>query len=72
MGLMPPQRQSFPGSSALSSAAYDPDTQSLTISFRNGSTSYTYPSVPPDVWEQLQSADSPGRFWRDSIKDQFG
>lgn len=66
---MPLQRQSFPGSTALTSAQYDPDTQSLTITFKSGQ-SYTYPNVPRDVWEQLQTADSPGRFWRESIKDQ--
>lgn len=64
------QRQSFPGSSALTSAAYDEATQELTVTFKGG-RSYTYNRVPPDVWEQLQSADSPGTFWRQSIKDQF-
>ncbi len=68
---MPPLRQSFPGSSALSHATYDPDIQTLTVTFKNGSQSYTYPNVPPDVYEQLVSADSPGAFWRGSIKDQF-
>ncbi len=65
------QRQSFPGSSALQSATYDSDTQSLTVTFKGGGQSYTYPNVPPDVWEQLQSSDSPGRFWRESIKDNY-
>ncbi len=68
---MPPLRQSFPASTAIQSATYDPDTQSLTVTFKGGGTSYTYPNVPPDVWEQLQSSDSPGTFWRESIKDQY-
>lgn len=68
---MPVQRQSFPGSTALSGASYDPDTQQLVVSFRNGSQSYAYPNVPADVWDGLVSADSPGRFWRESIKDQY-
>ncbi len=69
---MPPLRQSFPASTALSSAQYDPDTQSLTVTFKGGGSSYTYPNVPPEVYEQLLTADSPGRFWRDSIKDVYG
>ncbi len=68
---MPALRQSFPGSSALASASYDPDTQTLTVTFKGGAQSYTYPNVPADVWEQFVTADSPGRFWRESIKDQF-
>ncbi len=67
---MPPLRQSFPASTALSSAAYDPDTQTLTVTFKGGG-SYTYQRVPPDVYEQLTTADSPGRFWRESIKDAY-
>lgn len=65
-------RQTFPGSSAIASASYDPDTRHLTITFKGGGRQYTYPDVPPDVWEQLQSSDSPGTFWRNSIKDQYG
>lgn len=68
---MPVQRQAFPSSGALASASYDDQTQTLTVTFKNSSQSYTYPSVPPDVWEQLTTSDSPGRFWRDSIKDQY-
>lgn len=49
---------------------YDEATQQLTITFKNGRP-YSYGSVPPDIWEQLQSSDSPGTFWRQSIKDQF-
>ena len=68
---MPLRQQSFPASQAIQSASYDDATQSLTVTFKGGGISYTYPNVPPDVWEQLQSADSPGRFWRSSIKDQY-
>jgi hypothetical protein len=63
-------RQSFPGSSALSSADYDEERQELTITFTSG-RSYTYRQVPSDIWDGLQTADSPGRFWNSQIKDQF-
>lgn len=68
---MPPQRQSFPGSTAISAAAYDPETRELVISFKGGASQYTYPNVPADVYDQLCTADSPGRYWRESIKDQY-
>ena len=69
---MPLARQSFPGSSALAGAEYNPDTRVLIVTFKGGGQSYTYLDVPPDTWEQLCSASSPGTFWRNSIKDQFG
>mgnify|MGYP001564059758 CR=1 FL=1 len=64
------QRTTFPGSTALSGASYEEDRQELTVTFKSG-RGYTYHQVPPDVWEQLQSADSPGTFWRESIKDAY-
>jgi hypothetical protein len=63
-------RQTFPGSSALAGADYDPERKSLSITFKGG-RSYTYNDVPPDVYEQLCSADSPGTFWRSEIKDAY-
>jgi hypothetical protein len=64
------QRLSFPGSTALQGATYDPTTETLTITFMSGS-SYSYPNVPPDVVEQLAEAPSAGSFWRNNIKDQY-
>lgn len=63
-------RQSFPSSQALASADYDESRQELSITFKSGRT-YTYRSVPPDVYEGLVSASSPGSYWRNSIKDQY-
>lgn len=63
-------RQDFPNSSALSSATYDDERSELTITFRNG-RSYTYRQVPANVWDGLQTADSPGNFWRSNIMDQY-
>ena len=67
-------RQTFPGSSAIAAASYEPvDERSgtLTITFKGG-RSYDYPDVPPEVWEGLQGSSSPGTYWRTSIKDVYG
>ena len=63
-------RQSFPNSTAISSANYDAGQQALTITFKTGA-SYTYDNVPQDIYDGLVQADSPGSYWRSSIKDQF-
>lgn len=63
-------RQPFPNSQALASADYDAERRELSITFRSGRT-YTYREVPEDVYEGLVEADSPGAYWRASIKDQF-
>lgn len=63
-------QQSFPGSSALSSATYDEERKELTVTFKSG-RAYTYRNVPSETYEQLTTADSPGSFWRSEIKDQY-
>lgn len=59
------------GSSVLSRASYDSDTQTLTITFRKGG-SYTYEGVPQDVFEGLRDADSPGQYYSTQIKGVYG
>ena len=54
-------------SSFLSSATYDDDTQALTLNFTK-SGSYTFQGVPPDVYEGLTTAQSPGQFYHTNIK----
>jgi KTSC domain len=57
-------------SSALSSAEYDDETQTLTLTFTSG-RSYTYDNVPEDTYERLLADPSPGRFYMAYIKDQY-
>jgi hypothetical protein len=57
-------------SSNLASAEYDAEAQSLTITFRSGST-YTYSGVDEGTYEGLLSASSPGKYFADQIKDTF-
>lgn len=54
-------------SSAISTAEYDTETQELTITFTNG-MSYDLSGVPPDAFEGLVNADSPGRFFNQNLK----
>lgn len=57
-------------SAALQGAAYDPETQELTVTFRNGQ-SYRYQGVPQGVFEQFREAASPGTFYFQNIKGVY-
>jgi len=54
-------------SSNVASVGYDRDLQILEIEFLHGSI-YQYFNVTEDVWEQLISASSKGRFLNQQIK----
>ena len=57
-------------STALSSADYDTDAQTLDILFVSGKR-YTYENVPESVWEGLVSASSAGTYFHSRIKDRY-
>jgi KTSC domain len=65
-----PVKSSALRSTALASAEYDDETETLTITFTSG-RSYTYDGVPEDIYDRLLQDPSPGRFYADYIKDQF-
>jgi hypothetical protein len=52
----------FPGSTAIASADYDPATRRLIIQYRDGMKRYTYFNVPAAVYEGLLTAPSKGRY----------
>ena len=56
--------------SASIAAGYDKDTQELMIEFQNGQT-YSFTGVPPEVWEGLQKAGSPGRYYNQRIRGVY-
>ncbi len=60
----------FPRSKALRSAAYDEETQELTIRLKTDRT-YVYRRVPDWVYEQLITADSVGRYYNRKIRDDY-
>ena len=57
-------------SSAISSASYDSEAQTLTIVFVNGN-SYTHDGVPDYLINDFEAAPSPGKFWNSRIKGVF-
>lgn len=57
-------------SSNLESYEYDAETETLTISFKSGS-SYQYDGVPQAVVERLASAASPGKYFFAAIRDSY-
>ena len=46
--------QDFPRSSNLARGKYDTTTETLTMTFKDGST-YTYKHVPKNVWQGLKA-----------------
>ena len=64
-----PDRHSFQ-STALMEGTYRRESQELQVVFRNGN-SYTMLGVPPDLWEQLRTASSPGSFFNRYIRGNY-
>lgn len=59
-----------PSSSNIESFSFDPETDTLTVSFRSGDE-YDYFNVPPSVYRAFQSAGSAGQFFIRSIKGRY-
>ena len=53
----------------IHSAAYDPDSQKLTVRFHRGGT-YVYDGVSADKAQAFADADSHGEFLHSDIKGQ--
>ena len=54
-------------SSAIKAIGYNPDSQKLYILFHESGV-YRYNNVPPTLFEQLQQAQSVGKFYNQRIK----
>lgn len=52
-------------------ASYDKDLQVMVIVFPGG-RSYSYPDVPPDIYEGFQKADSKGTYFNTYIRGSYG
>lgn len=65
-----------PESSNISSAAYDPEKQHLSVSFKShtGGTAtrvYSYSGVSPALWREFVQAKSKGKFFAEAIRPMF-
>jgi hypothetical protein len=54
-------------SSTLEAVGFDEETQTLGVTFRNG-TEYRYSNVPISIFESIRSAASPGRAFDESVR----
>lgn len=57
-------------SAGFASVDYDRETEILRLRFEGGGV-YEYIGVPPDVYEGLLSAESPGWFFREFISERY-
>jgi hypothetical protein len=65
------QVQPITGSSSISGAGYDPETETLTITFV-GVRSYDYHNLPQSIYDGLMAADSAGRYFNTHIRGVYG
>jgi hypothetical protein len=65
----------FPRSTSLKSAAYNADTNVLTLVFKQatttGKTTYHYSAVPKRIWDALTSAASVGAYVQKNVVGKF-
>jgi len=57
-------------SSNLESVGYDEENEILEVEFKSGAV-YRYYDVPPEVYEELMTADSHGSYFYWNIRDVF-
>jgi hypothetical protein len=57
-------------SSAITSVNYDPDSATLSVTFRDGSF-YIYDDVPQSVYDELIGASSPGGYFNSQVRDEY-
>lgn len=57
-------------SSSLASIGYNKKTKTLEIEFNHGSI-YAYYDVDEKTYEDLMNADSHGRYFNNSIRDDY-
>lgn len=57
-------------SSNLASIGYDTENEILEIEFNHGGV-YQYFNVPEEVYEELMSADSHGRYFSANIRNDY-
>ena len=64
-----PDRRRFQ-STSIAEGTYRRDSQELRITFVGGN-SYTMLGVPPDLWEGMCAAASPGSYFNANIRGKY-
>lgn len=64
------REKATPESSNIASIAYSSAEQVLQVTFKNGGC-YKYANVPEDVYDQIESAESVGKFFFACIKGKY-
>ena len=57
-------------SSSISDVEYEVGSKVMTVKFKNGRT-YEYANVPREVFQELLTSDSKGRFFNQNIRDNY-
>lgn len=57
-------------STVISEMKYDPEAQTLTISYVSGQT-YVYKDVPEKIYKELKASRVKGRYLRFFVKDKY-
>lgn len=60
-----------PESSTIQGADYDPDTETLRVTFRHEGMVYRYMGVSPLIWREFSEAKSRGKFFQERIRPLF-
>lgn len=64
------ERRSPVASSAIESVGYDEEDAILEVEFRHGGV-YEYFDVPEEVYRDLLTADSRGRYYHDNVRGEY-
>lgn len=59
-------------SSSLSAHGYHHETQTLAVQFKEDGPVYLFTKVPAELHQEMQKAESFGRFFQTRIKGKFG
>lgn len=67
------ERFTDPDSSTIAGATYDPEQQTLIITFKRSTTFafYQYRSVTPGLWARFKDATSHGSFFNSEIRPLY-
>ena len=58
-------------SSNIAATGYDPHSKTLAIKFKGGNKTYHYAGVPHDLFDQMNKAESVGKFVGGQIVGKF-